>query len=462
MLEDFRKFLNELEKARRLKRVKAPVDKDWEISCVARLAAELPPKDRFAILFRNVIGYKQPVLINAFASREMYATALGIASDGIQGAWQSALQKPLEPKIVTSGPCKEHILKGDAVDLNIFPHIISTPHKDASPYITAGCAITKDPETGARNVGVYRLMIKEKNKLGLHIAPTNDGSKIYAKYEKMGKPMEIAIAIAPPPTVCMTATARIPFGTDELAVAGALMKSPLKVVRCETVDLEVPATSEIVIEGEVLPKIREHEGPFGEFYGYVGDKIINPFINVKAITYRDSPIYHVLLQQTTPCEGTLLKDLGMEAMLIRTFKSSGISGVTGVHVRERSSGECLVVGIKKNRPGQVRAVAEASMLAFPTLLKLIIVVDWDCNIFDWGDVEWRLASCVQPDRDIRVFTECAASALDPSISKERRRQGSKACIDATRKLDYPDVALPPKEMLAKVKHQWNKYGLPNF
>ncbi|MFH1821482.1 MAG: UbiD family decarboxylase [Methanobacteriota archaeon] len=462
MVDDCRKFLSELEKKKKLKKIEVPVDRDWEISCVARLAAEFPPNDRFGILFNNVRGSKHPVLINAFASREMYAIGLGTTVEGIQDAWQSALQRPLEPELDDSGSCKDNILIGNEVDLNIFPHIVSTPQRDPAPYITAGCVVTKDPETGSRNVGIYRLMVKGKHKLGIHIAPTNDGATIYSKHEERDSPMEVAIAIGAPPAVCMVGTTRVPFGTDELAVAGALGKSPLKIVKCETVDLEVPANAEIVIEGEVSPKFREPEAPFGEFYGYMGDKVMNPVINVKAITYRNNPIYHVLLQQTTPCEGTLMKDLGMEAVLIRTFKNVGILGVTGVHLRERSSGECLVVGIKKFYHGHVQAVAQACMSAFPILLKQIIVVDWDCNIFDWADVEWRMAACVQPDRDVQIFTNCAASALDPSVVKERRKQGSKMCIDATRKFDYPDVALPPKEMLLKARQQWRNYGLPDF
>jgi len=462
MFDDCRKFLDELEKRQKLRKIEVPVDKDWEISCVARLAMEFPPEDRFAILFNNVRGSKYSVLINAFASRELYAIGLGTTVDGIHDAWQSAVQKPLEPELVGSASCKDNVLVGDEVDLNIFPHIISTPQKDAAPYITAGCAVTKDPETGSRNVGVYRFMLKGRRKLGIHIAPTNDGAAIYSKYEERDRPMEIAIAIGPPPAVCMAATTRIPFGIDELAVAGALIKSPLRVVKCETVDLEVPADTEIVIEGEVPPRFREPEGPFGEFYGYMGDKIMSPVIEVKAITFRNNPIYHVLLQQTTPCEGTLMKDIGMEAMLLRTFKNVGILGVTGVHVKEKSSGECVVVGIKKRYQGQVQAVAQASLSAFPTLLKQIIVVDSDCNIFDWADVEWRLASCVQPDRDVYIFTNCAASALDPSVPKEKRKQGSKMLVDATRKFDYPEVALPPEEMLLRARQQWRSYGLPEL
>ena len=462
MIDDCREFLSELEKRNRLKKIEVPVDKDWEISCIARHAMKLPLQERSAILFKNVRGFKYPVLINAFASREMYAIGLESTIEGIHELWHSALHKPLEPELVNSGPCKENVLLGDEVDLNIFPHIISTPKKDAAPYITAGCVVTKDPETGIRNVGIYRCMIKSKNKLGIHMAPANNGNIIYSKYEERDRPMEIAIVIGPPPTVYMTAAARVPFGVDELAVSGGLGKSPLKVVKCEMVDMEVPANAEIVIEGEIPPKLREPEGPFGEFYGYIGEEIMSPVVNVKVITYRNDPIYQVLLQQTSPNEGNLLKDVAMEAILMRTFKSIGISGVTGIHIGEKSAGECIVVGIKKMYLGHVLAVAQACWAAYPPAFKQIIAVDGDCDIFDSADVEWRIATCVQPDRDIYIVPNSAGSALDPSIPKERPGQGSKVCIDATRKFKYPESALPPKELLQKVKQQWGTYGLPKF
>lgn len=462
MIDSCREFLIELGKKHKALIVEGPVGRDWEISCIARNAASLKPEDRYAILFKNVKGFKYPVLINAFASREMYAIGLETTAEGIQEAWQSAFRKPMEPVSVSSAPCKENILLGKEVDLNLFPHIVSTPGKESAPYITAGCAVTRNPETGVRNVGIYRCMLKGRDKLGIHMAPTNDGAVIYSKYEEADKPMEIAIVIGPPPAVYMASVARIPFGMDELAVAGGLMKSSIKVVKCETVDLEVPANSEIVIEGEVVPKLREPEGPFGEFYGFVGDRIMSPLVNVKAITYRNNPIYQALLQQMTPNEGTLLKDLSMEVILMRTFKNIGILGVTSVHVREKSSGECVIVGLKKLYSGHVQAVAQICWATHPTSFKQIIVVDSDCDVFDWAEVEWRLATCVQPDRDIYVFSGCAASALDPSVPKERRKQGSKMCIDATRKFDYPEVALPPKEMLDKVRHQWGSYGLTDI
>ena len=459
MIDDCRGFVRELKKQRKLKKVRVQVDRNWEIGCIARKVMEFRPDKRFAILFEKIKGFKFPVFINGFASTEMYAIGLGTTVDGVQETWQSALQRPVEPELASTGACKENILLGESIDLNIFPHIVSTPKKESAPYITGGCVVMKDPETGIGNVGVYRCMFKGKDKLGIHMAPISDGGIIYSKYERLNRPMEVAIAIGPPPTVYSTAIARVPFGVDELAVAGGLMHSPLKIVKCETVDLEVPANSEIVIEGEVQPKYRESEGPFGEFYGYMGEEIMSPVVYVTAITYRNNPIYQSLLQQNTPNEGTLCKDMGMEVILMNTFKSIGILAVTDVHVRERSSGECVVLAINNAHPEQVRLLAQACWATYPISFKQVIVVDSDCNVRDYSDVEWRMSTCVQPERDIHVFNNCAASALDPSVQKDKRKQGSKLCIDATRKINYPEVALPPKSMLDKAEKRWKKYGL---
>ncbi|MFH1821811.1 MAG: UbiD family decarboxylase [Methanobacteriota archaeon] len=459
---DLRGFIKELENNDKLKRVKAPVDKDWEISCIARNVMNLPPQRRYAILFENVKGFKNRVMINAFASRDMYALGLESTVEGIDERWYSALSYPLSPELVDQASCKENVLTGDEVDLDLLPHAVYTPQKDEAPYIASGCVLIKDPETAVQNVGIYRCMVKGKNKLGLHIEPPHDGGIIYFKHRQMDKPMEIAIVIGVPPVVHMSAAAKIPFGVDELTIAGGLAKSPLKVAKCETVDLQVPADAEIVIEGIVSPKRVEPEGPFGEFYGYMGERGTDPEIDVTAITFRNEPIYQLLLQQKAPNEGNVLRDVSMEAFLKGKLKGAGVPGVTDVCIRETSAIEHLVVGIKKLYPGHVLTVAQACWIAYPLAFKQIIVVDDDCDILDPGDVEWRVATCVQPDRDVQVVSDAAANPLDPSIPLEKKGHGSKMLIDATRKFKYPDMALPPKEMLDKARKQWRGYSLPKL
>lgn len=459
---DLRGFIRELERNNKLKRVKAPVDKNWEVSCIARIVMGFPPQKRYAILFENVKGFKNPVLINAFASRDLYAIGLESAVREIEERWDSALKNLLNPETVGQASCKENVLVGDEVDLNLFPHAVYTPEKDGAPYIASGCVVLKDPETGVQNAGIYRCMVKGKNKLGLHMEPPHDGGIIFSKYREMGKPMEVAIAIGLPPVVHMAAAAKIPYGVDEFAVAGGLAKAPLKVAKCETLDLKVPADAEIVIEGVVPPRSVEPEGPFGEFYGYMGERGIDPVINVTAITFRNDPIYQLLLQQKAPNEGNVLRDVTMEAFLKGKLKSAGVPGVTGICIRETSAIEHLVVGIKKLYPGHALTVAQACWVAYPLAFKQIIVVDDDCDVFNSEDVEWRLATCVQPERDIQIITNAAANPLDPSVQREKRGQGSKMLIDATRKLKYPETALPPEQMLEEARKRWDSYGLPEL
>ncbi len=454
---DLRGFIRELEKHDKLKRVKTPVDKDWEITCIARNAMGLPPQKRYALLFENVNGFKEKVLINAFASRDMYAIGLESTVDGIDERWYSALNQPLKPELTAQALCKENILLKGQVDLNLFPHAVYTPQKDETPYIASGCVILKDPETGIQNLGIYRCMLKGKNKLGLHIEPPHDGGIIYFKHRQLDKPMEVAIVIGLSPVVHMAAAAKIPFGVDELTIAGGLAKSPLQVAKCETVDLVVPAHTEIVIEGIVSPQRLQPEGPFGEFYGYMGEKGVDPEIDVTAITFRNDPIYQLLLQQKAPNEGNILRDVTMEAFLRGKLKSSGVPGVTDVCISEH-----LVVAIRKLYQGHVLTVAQACWIAYPLAFKQIIVVDDDCNIRDPGEVEWRVAACVQPDRDIKVVSGAGANPLDPSVQSERKGRGAKMLIDATRKFKYPEIALPPKEMMETAKRQWNSYGLPEL
>ena len=460
---DLRNLIETLERNGKLHRVKAEVDKDWELSCVARHVAYLPTEKRYGLLFERPKGFNIPIAVGLFASRELYALALGVNKiKDIYERWSKALSKPIPPVEVNTGPCKEQIQVGDKVDLAELPIPTWTPGLDKAPCISAGCVVTKDPETGIRNVGTYRLMLKGKNKLGVLILPAKHGGIIYSKYEALDKPMEVAIVIGPPPSVCMTSTGRVPYGIDELAVASGLEGSPLNLVRCETVDLEVPAEAEIVIEGVVPPKVRELEGPFGEFSGFMASEGMRPFVNVTAVTRRNHHIYQSFIEQKPPSEGDCLKDVVLEAILLNAFQSLGIPGIKQVYVTESGAQYHVIVAIRKLFPGHVKQVIQACWAAYPVGCKQVIVVAEDCDVYDLRDVDWHIATRVQPDRDIVMMSECTGHSLDPSMPKERREWGAKMGIDATPKFPYPPVSLPPAEMLQKVKDMWSKYNLPEL
>lgn len=490
--KDFREYLSLLEKKSFLKRVKAEVNKDWEISSIARLVyTELPEEKRYALLFEKVKGYDVPVVVGAIgASRAVYAAALETNPDRILERWLTALTHPIEPIMTENAPCKENVCEGEKVDITNFPIPIWTPGKDGAPYITSPYVITKDPDTGIRNVGTYRMMIKGKNKTGITVSPVQHIGAHYAKYEERGEPMPIAVVIGADPTIGMTSVAKVPLGTDELSIAGGLRKTPIELVKCETVDLEVPATAEIVLEGEVPPKIREVEGPFGEFVGYLTPKLLHPIVNIKCIACRNNPIYQAFVSQKPPSESSKVKGIGIEASIYKHLvHDHQIPGILDVHVTESSAVQGhIIVKIKKKYPGHAQQVLHTcwTVTAYGggTMLgKIISVMDEDIDIRDLSDLDWAYNYRVQPDRDITIIPSAGLQGLlhDFSIAppthgegeakqglesefKGAKMEGSKMLIDATKKWSYPELALPPKECLDRAKARWKagKYNLPLF
>ena len=468
--KDLRAWLAHLEEKGLLKHVSAPIDKDWELACITRQVMRESPERRYALQFDNVRGFRTPVVTNSIgATREMYAMALGIPivngkidKSAIHTNWVRALANrvPVKEVAAKSAPCKENVRKGEKVDLTAFPIPTWTPGKDAAPYLSAGCVIQKDPETGIQNCGVYRGMVQGPNRVGVLIQAAKDSSIIHQKYESQNRPMDIAVVIGPPPYVAMTAVGRVPYGVDELTVSGGLAGEPVEVVKCETVDLMVPAHSEMVIEGVVQPGIREPEGPFGEFFGHMGPQIRSPVIEITALTYRDGSIHQGFQEQMPPSEGSCIKDIAMESLLLGALSGAGIPGVLDAYVHPMSCQMHVVVRIKPQFPGHARTVMSGVWTAYPNRSKLVIVVEDDCDIYDDDDVQWHLATRVQPQRDIVVWHDATGISLDPSMPRETCNYGSKLGIDATRKHAYPERSAPSKDLLDRVIRDWSKYGLP--
>lgn len=463
-----RDLLSSLETIGGLHRVNKPVDKDWEIACVTRQVMSMPPERRYALLFENVKGFETPVATNTLgASRDLYAFALGLTSangkidkEAIHTKWMRALAAPLQPVVVKTGPCKENIMRGEEIDLLKFPIPTWTPGKDIGPYLSAGAVVQKDPETGIQNTGVYRGMIKGKNRIGLLVQPAKHSGVIMQKYEAANTPMPVAIVVGPPPYLGMTSVGRVPYGIDEMSVAGALAGRALEVVKCETVDLFVPAHSEMVIEGTVQPAIREAEGPFGEFYGHMGPVAQSPIIDVSAITYRDGTIHQGFQEQMPPSEGSCIKDIAMELILFGALRQCGIPGIVDVYVHPMSCQSHVVVKIKPQFPAHAKAIYSGCWATYPNRAKQVIVVEDDCDIYDDNDVQWHVATRVQPDRDYTIWEKGTGLPLDPSMPKELAIYSGKIGIDATRKHSYPPRSLPPAEMLREVEAAWSQYGLP--
>ena len=465
---DLREFLSKLEAAGKLHRITRQVDKDWEIAAVSRIAFQsIPEPKRPALLFENVKGFDTPVVLGVNgASRSIYCLSLECDLGEVQEKWSEAELHPIPPVLVSKGPVQENIDKGDQADITRLPIPTWTVGEDPSPYITAGCVVTRDPDTGVRNVGTYRVQIKGPRKLGLFINYLQGGRDHVEKNNRAGKPTPVAIVMGTDPVIGLVSVSRVQADMDELAVAGGLRGKAVEVVRCQTVDLEVPATAEVVIEGIIRANELEDEGPFGEYTGYMGPAAMSYVVDITCITHRNQPIVQAFLSQMPPSESSCIRSIGRESTLFKHLKEDLRLPVRDVHLLEHSGAAAyLVISIKKTHPVQPRTVMFAAWAYAPQFGKFTVVVDDDIDVRDPDDVNWALSFRVQPESDAFIMSGTAAVSLDPSQAaaqvrqeESTRRVSSKLGIDATRKHAFPPLALPPREHLARVRQDWKKYG----
>jgi 4-hydroxy-3-polyprenylbenzoate decarboxylase len=468
---DIREFISKLEEEGELKRVKAEVDQDQELAAVMRKIQEA---DGPACLFENMKGTKFRMLSGAFYGHKKYALAIGAAPNlkALLDKLYDALLNPIDPVMVSTGACKENIETGDEIDLYKFP----APkwfHQDGGRYIgTLGCIVTKDPDTGISNIAINRWMISDKVTLAGLL--TQHSGLNYAKWKALGKAMPWAMAIGVPPAVLAVATTRTPYPQDKYAIAGGLLGAPLPLVKCETVDLEVPANCEVVIEGEA-PLDHDHstwrnEGPFGEFAGYCSqDKPEpRPSVHVTAVTYRNDAIFQGCSPGIPPNEETSFREIGATVGALNNIKRTGVPGIKDLYCPPMACAEFQVV-ISLERQfylGHAREVIAAAFAAVKWC-KWVIVVDDDIDIHDAGQVQWALMTRVQPHRDIIIGDErYSANPADPSVPTDLREdptlaRGSRMGIDATRGFKgyaFPDKVESTPEMKQLVEKRWREYG----
>src|ERR1044072_651246 len=268
---DLQDYLARLENTGKLHWIDQQVDPTWEVSAITRQVFDRYGGDaRPALGFRRVGDSPFPLVIGVVGgSPEIYALALSTTVQDIPKIWERAQRAPIEPAGVNTGLCKEIIARGDEVDIGILPQVVWTPGQDPGPYITAPLVVTEDVETGKRNVGTYRLQMKGPRRLGLYVGGAQHAARHIRQYDARKEDMPVAIAIGVDPTIVLASITKFGYGVDEFAVAGGLRSEAVPLVRCETVDLEVPAHAEIVLEGIIRAGYREQEGPFGEFSGYM-------------------------------------------------------------------------------------------------------------------------------------------------------------------------------------------------
>jgi UbiD family decarboxylase len=464
---DLREFLKKLESSGKLHRIAKPVDKDWEIAAVAKVAFEsIPEPRRPALMFEQVKGFDMPLVLGVLGgSRAIYCLALECELKDLHKKWGDAERHPIAPVRVAKGPVQEKVFRGSDVNLLKLPIPTWTVGQDPAPYVTSGYVITNDPDTGIRNVGVYRIQLKGANKLGLFINYLQGGREHVEKNIKRGRPTPVAIVIGAEPVIGLVSVTRLPQDLDEFAVAGALRGAPVELVRCVTSELEAPAAAEIVIEGMIASELEE-EGPFGEYTGYMGPKSMSYKVDIQCVTHREKPIFQEFSSQMPPSESSCIRSIGRESALQKHLIEDLGLPVRDVHLFEAGGAAAyLVISIKKSHPAQPRTAMFGAWSFAPQFGKLTVVVDDDIDIRDPNLVNWALSFRMQPEKDAFIMSGTAAVQLDPSQAREdvlqqdpTRRVSSKIGIDATRKHAYPAVAVPPQEHLERIRNNWSAYG----
>lgn len=481
--QSLRDYLRRLEDDGELIRVEQKINKDTELMPLVRWQFRgLAKEQRKAFWFDNVVDakgrkYDMPVVVGILgASRKIYALAMGTTVDQISRVWERAQLHPVDPVVVPTGSVKEVMhreadLLKEGGGMDLFPTPISLPGFDPAPYLSAPCMVSKDPDTGIRNVGTYRGMVKARNRLGILAHRTQHLGVHMAKCKRRGKPLEVAIILGYPPQVGLCSVTKIPYGIDEFTIAGGITGEPIPLVKCETIDVEVPAEAEIVLEGVIPTDYLEPEAPFGEFTGYMGERILSPVFHIQCITHRRKPIYHAYISQFPPSESSTIRGIGREAVLYKHLKHNcNVPGILDVACHDYcGSNNYVVIQMDKIHNSHAWQALNSAVGYDAGLGKIIVAVDKDIDPHDAESVNWALCYRMQPHLDMRVAPG-KVYALDPSsappgASREERHYPSPtgtSCVlfDATRKWAYPPVSLPEKPYMENARAIWREMGLP--
>ncbi len=467
-----------------LYRISRQINKDHHLHPLVRwqFRGGIPEDQRRAFYFENVVDskgrqYTFPVLVGALAaSTKIYSLGLGCKPDEIFSKWSQALSKPIPPEIVTKGCAHDNVIMGKDLEkkgLDIFPVPISTPGFDNAPYTTCSHWISKDLETHVSNIGNYRGQIKAKDRVSVY--PSGYRQHIMTHFEqckKMGKPLEAALLIGAPPLVSYASVQKVPYGVDEFAVAGGLANEPIRVVKCKTVDLEVPAEAEIVIEGLISTEYLELEGPFGESHGYMHPRRYNPYLDVTAITYRNDAYFTSIISQVTPSESSSIKKKAMEAFFLRHLTEAvGLKSVMRVVLHEPLTNLRKVVIIQLRKPRQVEVWR--ALHTFVGLQegvgKIIIAVDEDIDPDNLDAVFWAIGYRIKPHLDVEINRGTVkghgppfgrASKSEDTAVIDLRTDDSALLINATLKEPFPPVSLPKQKFMLEAKKIWEELGFP--
>ena len=440
MQHDLRSVMDLFEKSGDLIHVREELDPRYEVTAALTLKPKGP-----ALFFDRVKRYSIPIVGNLLNTRKKYGLALGVPEGETFARTVHALTHPVNPNPVTDGVCQEIVIteKIDLLKLLPIPHLCE---KDRNPYISAGMLVAKDPETGARNVSMNRLQVMGPDDLLVGAAPSHHLFQLLKKAEARGQKLPVAVSVGNHPAVLVAANMYVELGFDEFEIAGGLLGAPLNVVRGKTVDIEVPAFSEIVIEGKIDPMRWEEEGPFGEFSGLYESYGKSPMMKVTAITHRMNPVFQMIVPSKYP-EHCLTGGIAIEATVYQAVKKA-IPGLKEVVITDGGCGRLhIVLSIKGARPGEAKKAMFAA-LANLNLGKLCIVVDDDIDPRDPVQVEWAMATRLRADRDVVIVPGVKTDRAEPM---EQMMTVAKMGIDATKPFDMPPETLDEADVPMDVK-----------
>jgi 4-hydroxy-3-polyprenylbenzoate decarboxylase len=475
---DLQEHMAALDAAGLLVRVDRPIDKDAHMHALVRwqFRGGLPESERKAFLFTNIVDAKGrrfdlPVLIGGLAANaEIYCIGMGVPREEIGPLWDKAIAQPIPPRVVERAPCHEVVLigkdlQGPGKGMDALPIPISTPGFDSAPYLTMTCCVTRDPETGTQNMGTYRVALKAPDRTVVRMATRVGGAEGYLHWEKYrarGEPMPIAIVVGAPPAVVYTAPQKLRIGQEEIGVAGGLAGEPINVVRARTVDLMVPAESELVIEGLIDTEFLEPEAPFGESHGHVALEAYNMRMQVTAITRKAKAVIPSIISQVTPSESSVIKRVAYEPLFLAHLRDQlSVKGVKRVAMHEPLTNirKVLLIQFERGVPRTEiwRAMTGAAMLQ-AAVGKYVIAINEDIDPDNADAVFWAMAYRANPAHDIEIVPH-RGRGHGPRAGA-RDDEEATLLIDATLKADMPPLALPKRKYMEEARQIWEELGLP--
>ncbi len=457
MNQDWRDLIEKLEAKGEVVRIPGPVSREYEIST---LMMDLQKKHRYPmVIFENVADSSFPVVTNALAPRSRLAMAMGVAEKDLAAEYGRRIQLRPGVKRVRKAPFQANLLEGDQVDLTRLPILTHFPI-DAGPYITSGLCVARDPETGAETLGFHRMQLKGRNKLGISFHSRQRLWEYFRRSEERGQNLEAAVVIGVHPNIALGSMALIPYHEGKYSAIGGLFEAPLEVAGCRSVNLDVPAWAEIVLEGEILAGVREQEGPFAEFTNYACYRSTENVFRVKAVQYRERAMFHDITPGMS-AEHITIVAVQREGDVLNALNRT-LPNIKAVHAPFSSCGlfHCYI-SMKKIAEGQPQQAIFAA-LGVDHNIKMVVVVDEDVDVFDEREVLWAMATRLQADRGVTIVPQHLGMGctLDPSTDELSRT--AKMGIDATKPMSgYVPTIEIDENVRSRVRRFWPDLGLAN-